>query len=456
MTRVVAEVIPFDPFDAVDGVTVTEAWVARQFSQEQSERLAFCHSEGGWFMFDGSVWRFQEKPVAYHNIRELTMRMSSTAKNRSKMQTASYCKGVETFARADPVFARTADDWDKDLFLLGTPGGTVNLRTGEIFEPRRRDMITKMTSVAPEAFEDCGRWESFLHESTGGDAGMIRFLAQICGYALTGDISEQVLFFIFGPGGNGKGVFLSTVQDILGDYSVVASIEALENQKFAQHTTDLAMMRGARLVSASETDEGSAWNEKRIKALTGGEKITARKMRRDNMTFTPQMTLLIIGNHKPALRSVDRAMRRRINMIPFMNAPSEVDTHLGEKLRAEWPGILRWMINGCLDWQANGFVRPDAVVAETAKYFDDQNVMQEWVDTFCEVDFQNDYWWEKSSALFASWSKFATANGVEVGSARTFRPALERMGFNTRRMEAGVHFNHIRLRVAASERTPFE
>ena len=423
--------------------------MARNFVNHYSDEFLFCHDHGSWFRFDGSIWRRRRTPIAFHMMRELIMEMSANARNKSSMQKAAYCRASESYAKSDPVLSMTAEEWDTDIFLLGTPDGTVDLRTGVLRQSHVADRITKSTSVTPDPDMICTTWLRFLDEATGNDADLIRFLQQICGYALTGDISEQMLFFIFGAGGNGKGTFLGTLQAIMGDYSVVAPMEALENQKFSQHTTDLAMMRGARLVSASETEEGRGWNENRIKALTGGDRITARFMHKDNITFTPQLTLLVIGNHQPTLKTVDKAIQRRFNMIPFTIEPPEVDKGLDQKLQAEWPAILKWMIDGCLDWRKNGFMRPARVIAETQKYFEEQDVIGEWLREFCDTDPENEYLCEKSSVLFASWSKFAVANGVDPGSTKTFKPTMARLGFNAKRSKDGVWLHHIQMHSAA-------
>jgi hypothetical protein len=179
---------------------------------------------------------------------------------------------VEAFARADPQLAVTAEIWDRDPWLLGTPGGTVDLRTGELRTARREDFITKQTGAAPEPGEP-RRWLQFLREATAGDSELVRFLQQVAGYCLTGSTREHSLFFIYGPGGNGKSVFLNLLNYVLGDYATTAAMETFTASKHDRHPTDLAMLNGARLVSASETEEGRAWAESRIKQLTGGDKI---------------------------------------------------------------------------------------------------------------------------------------------------------------------------------------
>jgi putative DNA primase/helicase len=173
------------------------------------------------------------------------------------------------------------------------------------------------------------------------------------------------MFFGYGTGANGKSVFLSTFSGVLGDYARAASFDTFLASRGDRHPTDIAFLQGARLVSAAETPESRRWAEGKIKALTGGDQVAARFMRQDFFQFVPQFKLFITGNCKPSLRTVDEAIRRRFHLIPFaitIPAP-ERDKHLGEKLRGEWPGILSWMLVGCLEWQQEG-LNPPAVVTD--------------------------------------------------------------------------------------------
>ena len=167
--------------------------------------------------------------------------------------------------------------------------------------------------------------------------------------------------FCWGQGGNGKGVFFNTLAYVLGDYAVVAAPDLLLETKGDRHPTDMAMLMGARLVIASEVAPGRAWDEPKLKSLTGGDPITARFMRQDFFTYSPQFTLLVAGNHKPSFRSVDEAIRRRVQLVPFLqNIPrAERDPQLFEKLKEEAPAILRKLIDGCLEWQRQGLNPPD-------------------------------------------------------------------------------------------------
>ncbi len=295
--------------------------------------------------------------------------------------------------------------------------------------PNPVDGITKLTAVAPAEQADCPLWLTFLEETTGGDADMIRFLAQWSGYCLTGDTREHALVFIYGPGGNGKSVFLNVLTGILGDYATVASMDTFTASRSDRHPTDLAMLRGARFVTASETEEGRAWAESRIKQLTGGDRITARFMRQNFFTFIPSFKLTIVGNHKPALVNVDDAARRRFKIVPFIHKPAAPDRQLEEKLLAEWPGILRWMIDGALDWLRNGLVTPQSVAEATTEYFNDQDLFGQWLEEECVVEQENPHRWATSADLFANWTAYAKRAGEESGTAKRFGDNMRRRGF---------------------------
>jgi putative DNA primase/helicase len=240
---------------------------------------------------------------------------------------------------------------------LNTPDGVIDLRTGDVRPHDPLDYMTKIAAVAPRG--GCPLFLKFLDRITHGDAELIAYLRRVFGYALTGDVSEHALFFGHGTGANGKSVLLSTMAGMMGDYHKTAPIETFTATDSDRHPTDLAMLRGARLVTATETEEGRRWAESRIKTLTGGDPVAARFMRQDFFEYWPQFKLVIAGNHKPGLRSVDEAIRRRFHLIPFAVTipPEERDAELAEKLKAERPGILQWLVEGCLEWQIEGLRR---------------------------------------------------------------------------------------------------
>lgn len=303
--------------------------------------------------------------------------------------------------------------------------------------------MTKVTAIAPGG--ECKMWMSFLDQVTMGDKELQKFLQRMAGYCLTGCTREHALFFFFGSGGNGKGVFLNTISKILGPYAGVASLDVLISQKTAQHSTDLAGLRGSRLVTAQEVDEEQSWAEAKLKAITGGDKISARKMRQDFFEFAPQFKLLLAGNHKPHFKTVDRAIKRRLHLIEFkFNVPAEqCDKTLDEKLWAEAPGILQWMIEGCLEWQRIELSPPACVLDATQDYFEDEDIFSQWISICCVTDPNEN---TASRPLYESWGRFAKSANVAVGDTRAFTDRMRARGFSPVRRNKGSIYVGIALR----------
>ncbi|RWI92865.1 phage/plasmid primase, P4 family [Mesorhizobium sp.] len=433
---------------AINRYTVTEDAAAQRFAEHFADRLRFCHDTGSWYEWTGAIWRREKTGLAFEWARQLAreLALDDDPKIKAIAGKSSFAAGVEKYARSDRAFAVTSDIWDSDPFLLGTPGGTVDLSTGQMREADAGDSITRMTAVAPAMTPHCPTWIRFLEETTGGDAGMIRFLKQWAGYSLTADTREHALVFVCGDGGNGKSVWLNTMAGIIGDYATTAAMETFTSSSTDKHPTDLAMLRGARLVTASETEEGRAWAESRIKSLTGGDVITARFMRQDFFSFVPAFKLTVVGNHQPVLRNVDDAMRRRFNIVPFNRKPAKPDRELPDKLKAEWPAILRWMIEGCLDWQANGLVRPQSIIDATTGYFSEQDLFGQWLVEECDVEPSNSYKWETTANLFASWTGYAKAAGEAPGTTKSFAPRMVRSGLTRKRTGSAQGYAGVRLK----------
>jgi len=306
--------------------------------------------------------------------------------------------------------------------------------TGQRRAHQPADFMTKRTAVSPGG--ECPQWIAFLKRATGGDNELMSYLQRVAGYCLSGSIREHALFFCYGTGANGKGVMINTITGILADYATIASMETFTATSSDRHPTDLAMLRGARLVTSQETEEGRKWAESKIKTMTGGDPISARFMRQDFFTFEPRFKLVIAGNHRPGIRNIDEAIRRRFNLIPFSVRipPAERDLDLPDKLRAEWPGILQWMIEGCLDWQRIGLAPPEAVKAATAEYLSAEDAMATWLGECCKVDRSLQ---TAVADLFSSWREWATRAGEEAGSMKRFSQAMQTRGFETCRVHPG-------------------
>jgi putative DNA primase/helicase len=412
----------------------SEDQVALAFTARHQEDLRYVAQWGKWLRWNGTHWEIEKTLMAFDLARNVVRDYANACddeREAKKLASAKTVNAVQALARADRHHAAVVEQWDTDLWALNTPGGTVDLRTGTLRPHRRADYITKITSVAPGGA--CPLWLAFLERIMNSDQTLIDYLQRVSGYALTGITREHALFFGYGTGGNGKGVFLGALGGILHDYAAVAPMETFVFSHTDKHPTDLAGLRGARLVTAQETEDGRRWAETKIKALTGGDPIRARFMRQDFFTYIPQFKLFIAGNHKPGLRGVDEAIRRRFNLIPFtVTIPKdERDEELAEKLKSEGSGILQWMIEGCGKWLSEGLNRPRAVREATDDYLAAEDTLARWVEEECAVDTS---YFETIAALFASWKAWTEAAGEFTGSKKRLSQKLSDRGFRSDQM----------------------
>lgn len=421
----------------------SDIMLAAEFARQHADGLRYVNTWGQWLRWTGAVWQPERTLLAFDLSRAICLQMAAAIEKGGKaVASAKTVAAVVTLARSDRRIAVTEDVWDADKWLLNTPGGTINLRTGELKSHLQSDHITKMTGVAPDDGMPTPHWDEFLRVITCDDVDLQAFLRRLAGYSLTGDTREHALFFFYGTGGNGKGTLINAMTGCMGDYARTAPIETFIETKGERHPTELAMLRGARFVSAQETEEGRRWAESRIKALTGGDKIAARFMRQDFFEFLPEFKLVIAGNNKPGLRTVDEAIRRRLHLVPFAAniAPSDRDHDLADKLKAEWPGILSWMISGCVEWQEMGLRPPACVTNATADYLTGEDAIAAWVADKCEVGPNLS---DHRSALYASYKKWCEANGEFCPSNKRFIEKMQTHGYdkkdtNTSRLFTGL------------------
>jgi len=420
----------------------SDDYLAQLLGDKHQRALRYVSPWGKWFMYDKIKWEYDEKLKTF-SLSRMTCRQAAATINKPKerkmIASAKTINAVLTIARTDPRIAASVDQWDSDPWLLNTPGGTIDLRTGKMREHHAADYMTKITGVTPNAKCPIPIWRKFLKSSL-GDPELEGYIQRMLGYALTGVTTEHALFFLYGMGRNGKGVLMNTVAGIMLDYHMTATQETFVVSNNERHPTDMAMLRGARLVTVSETEQGKRWAESRIKMMTGGDPITARFMRQDFFTYMPQFKLMMSGQHKPGLNSVNEAMRSRVNMLPFniVIAREDRDTNLTDKLKAEWPGILAWMIEGCLEWQRDGLKPPKIVTDATEEYMQAQDKMGRWIDECFERDEGEDKKtgkkvWTSSNEIFESWKVWAETNGEFPGSQTKLSNDLSERGFQSER-----------------------
>jgi P4 family phage/plasmid primase-like protien len=399
------------------------------------DRVRFVPQEQKFMVWNDGRWRRDAELLAEDLVKRELRQIASvvavqgaTPKERREAEgkatsivSAGKLSAVMALVKSDRAIAVSVDTLDHDDWILNTPGGMVDLKSGKLLPADPDALCTKSTAVPPDFNADCPRWHRFLDEATGGNADVKAYLQRLAGYALTGSTREQHLTFIHGPGGSGKSTFLNTIAQLMRDYWQNASMDTFTASYGEKHSTDIAMLAGARLVTASETQAGRRWDETKVKSLTGGDPVTARFMRSDNFVFIPQFKLIFIGNHKPQIRDVEEGMRRRIQIVEFNVKPEVVDKELNAKLREEWPAILAWMVEGCLEWQQVGLNPPAVVKAASEEYFSDEDAVGRWLTERTEVDTSATV---TTQALFESWREWANANGEYVGSQKRLASAL--------------------------------
>jgi putative DNA primase/helicase len=323
---------------------------------------------------------------------------------------------------------------------------TIDLRTGVDHPPNRLDYCTKQTAVSPAPPSTlCPMWMAFLNRVTGSNDARIGFLQRFLGYCCTGYVHEHVIAFLYGTGANGKSVFVNTIAGIFGDYCVSAPIEMFLTSKYDRHPTEIARLKGARLVIAQETQKGRSWDEAKLKNLTGGDRLSARFMRGDFFDFAPTHKIIISGNTRPSLRNVDEGIRRRFLLVPFtvQIPPAERDPKLADKLKAEWPAILRWMVNGCLEWKRVGLVVPTVVRLATEEYLAEQDTLAQWADEWIEEERDA---FVLTRVLFSSWKLWCVERNLSAGTATAFAESLKEHGYQQHRKTSGRGFKDIVLK----------
>jgi putative DNA primase/helicase len=290
-------------------------------------------------------------------------------------------------AESEVGVAIVASRFDADPWLLNVENGTIDLRTGELHPHRREDLITKIAPVIYETDAECPRWTKFLEEVQ-PDPGLRAYLRRLAGYSATGVVRDHVLPIFYGSGRNGKGVYTNANQHVLGDYARIVPTEVLMAKQLDDHPTGRMVLFGCRLAIASETEQNRGLATALVKQLTGGDPITARLMRKDYVTFLPTHKLLLATNYRPVIKETKDAIWDRVHLVPWNQRflLEKQDKQLGEKLKAEASGILRWMVEGCLEWQRIGLAPPETVVAATEQYRKDMDLLGDFFAECCVLD----------------------------------------------------------------------
>ncbi len=368
------------------------------------DMLRYCYADKRWLWYSGKKWCYDLVGMIYRLADKSIESMKAEAKiyqqsdeeNGGDMMKKfeKHCKISRSNKSKMAMVKETQhhlpvlpSQLDRHKMALNTPSGVISLKDGQIYEHKAEWYITKMTTAEYDPIATCPRWDKFLNDIFGGDKDLIRYIQKAVGYSLTGLTTEQCTFFLFGTGRNGKSTFLDIIRDIFGDYSTNIQPETImiKRGQNSGANSDIARLKGARLVTSVEPNEGMRLNEGLLKQLTGGDVVTARKLYGDEFEFTPEFKLWIATNHKPIIRGTDIGIWRRIHLVPFtVQIPDDkVDKHLKEKLESEKSGIFNWCLEGCRLYLSEGLKKPKAVIEQTKEYQREMDVLTAFIEDRC-------------------------------------------------------------------------
>jgi putative DNA primase/helicase len=416
----------------------TDLGNAERFVSQHGENVRYCYPWAKWLVWTGSRWALDDCGMVHRLAKETVKSLyieagaAETEEERKRLakhartsESANAIKAMLELARSDvPV---SPEDLDAHPYLLNAPNGTIDLRTGELREHRREDLLTKITGTDYRPDTPAPTWEAFLERVLPSE-DLRAFVQRSAGYSATGDTSEQCLFINHGGGANGKSTFQEAVSEALGDYATRTPTDMLMARRFNGVPNDVARLKGARFVAAAETEEGRRLDEARIKDLTGQDTISARFMRGEWFDFTPTHKLHVSTNHKPEIRGTDNAIWRRIRLIPWSVTvpPAEQDKKLPDKLRLELPGILSWVVAGCLAWHGGGLQAPEEVRKATGAYRAEMDVLAGFMYERCVLRATA---WVKFADLYDSYTDWCDNSGERSESKRKFGDRLKERGF---------------------------
>jgi P4 family phage/plasmid primase-like protien len=412
----------------------------------------------GWHRWDGKRWQRDESQIEARRYAQRTSKAifhecafladPDAAKERAKfaVRSGNDSRLSAMLSVSEPHLALSADAMDGNCWLLNCANGTLDLRTGEIRPHSQDDLLTRLAPVAYDPDAKAPTWESFLADVFENDRELISYVQKAVGYSLTGLTREQVLFIAHGGGSNGKTTFLEVLTQMVGDHSQQTPTETfMVKDRAGSIPNDIARLKGARLVTATETESGQRLAESLVKQATGGDKLVGRFMRQEFFEFTPIFKLWLATNHKPEIRGTDNAIWRRIRLIPFnvvfkdaeeaAEGEKVKDKTLPERLAREMPGILAWAVRGCLDWQKHGLATPPAVTKATGDYREEMDQLGEFLAECIEPARTVTI---AARDVLEAYTAWCSRNGVEPVSSTRFGRNITERGVKRGRTATGA------------------
>ena len=438
----------------------TDLALGREFVEQYADRVRYCPAWKKWFIWDGTVWKKDEcngiHELMTEFIRGMHRTVAASGDYRKALEMQTQIVKCESLRRREAILMSAQleksikiepIELDCDPFLFNVLNGTIDLRTGELHDPMRKALLTKCANVRFDRGATHTEWDRFLCRVMAGNARMVAFLQKAIGWALTGDMSEQSMFILFGTGANGKSTFLNLVMEILGNYAKTTQPESFMKKRGESISNDIARLCGTRFVTTHEIEEGQHLSETLIKQITGQDLMTARFLYGEFFEFLPTFKVFMATNQSPAIRGNDYGIWRRIKIIPFpvRISAEERDPELMDNLRSEKAGILNWMIEGCLLWQKEGLGEPEEMRTAITEYREDMDIVNGFLGECCETEGQASSKMP-SGELYAAFVDWCRKVGEEPYSQRMFSIYLDSMGFRKGRDSQKRYWKGIVLR----------
>jgi putative DNA primase/helicase len=438
---------------------LTDLGNAERFADQYANQYRYVATRDQWRYWTGKVWAVDATEQRFAAARLVARGIQLEAANAATVnamdairkwgeasESLARQRAMVTLAQADRTIATTYQQFDADANMLNTQSGLVDLRCSVLHAHRPEDYCSRITRAAYVPGSTAPTWQRLVSWALCDDAELIAWFQRAVGASLYGHQQEQIFAFCFGGGGNGKGSILNALRRILGDYACILPGSFFELQKNKPHTTEIADLFGARFAVGSEVSPTATLDEGKVKELTGGDPVKARRLHENNEEHEPTWTLWLSGNSKPRIRGTDRGMWRRMRLIPFVAQieDHQIDRELPNKLLAEADGILTWAIEGARLWHDDRLGLCSAVESASLEYREAEDVVGQFLEDCCLVDARAAYATTKAEfrRAFEVW---CTENGLPILSTKTVADRLAKEGIRELKSNSTRSWRGVRL-----------
>jgi len=440
----------------VDGIfNLTDMGNAERLAERYGHAIRYCYDRKHWLVWSGKVWEWdigaKVSILAKLTVRSIYHEAGDEDDKDRRSDIVTHAKRSESdhrisaminLAQSEPGIPIQVTDLDNNLWLLNCLNGTIDLKTGKLLPHNKDDLSTVIIPVEYSPDAKCPLWVNFIEWATGGDKELATYIQRAMGYTLTGDITEEVAFFIYGLGNNGKTTLTMTFRKLMAGYAERLDADDLmvKDRKVGGAPKEgIANLLKKRYALGSEVRDGRRLDVGQLKDMTGGETMKARHLYEREFEFMPTHKLWLYGNKKPTIRDTSLAVWRRVKLIEFKQTvpDDKIDRKLGQRLEAELPGILAWLIQGCLDWQHRGFNEPTVVRDATEAYRHEQDILGDFIEDCCSMEVTGAVPKGELREQYETWCK---DNKIDVLFPRQFRASLIERGVTDYRGGGGKHY----------------